>query len=158
MLISMIGSAFHSTTLGEPLPRSKQSNFYIGQQVVLNLKKIISFYFILRIGQAIFLKLNGNDYLKEMTVQQLFCEPCQRFLSDRFVEGTCPSCKYEDARGDQCDKCGRLTNSTELLNPRCKVCNSKNVIIKESEQVGFVTVIIYLLLKVKQSNYNRIET
>lgn len=48
------------------------------------------------------------------------------FLADRFVEGTCPNadCKYEDARGDQCDKCGRLINAVELVNPRCQVCKS----------------------------------
>lgn len=70
-------------------------------------------HFGFRIGHDIFLKLEKNGYLKEMVVQQLFCEPCQRFLSDRYVEGTCPSCAYEDARGDQCDKCGRLTNSSK---------------------------------------------
>jgi len=68
-------------------------------------------------------------------VLQLFCEPCKRFLSDRFVEGICPSCAYEDARGDQCDQCGRLMNSTELKNPRCKVCGSHDVITKNSDQV-----------------------
>ncbi|ODM96096.1 Methionine--tRNA ligase, cytoplasmic, partial [Orchesella cincta] len=88
-----------------------------------------------QIGQDIFMRLYQNEYLKEMTVLQLFCEPCKRFLSDRFVEGTCPSCGYEDARGDQCDKCSRLTNSTDLKNPRCKVCGSAQVITKNSEQV-----------------------
>lgn len=46
------------------------------------------------------------------------------FLADRFVEGVCPHCGYTDARGDQCDKCGRLINATDLKNPRCKVCES----------------------------------
>ncbi|OXA51922.1 Methionine--tRNA ligase, cytoplasmic [Folsomia candida] len=87
------------------------------------------------VGQEIFLKLWNNGFLKEMVVQQLFCNPCKRFLSDRFVEGTCPACAYEDARGDQCDKCGRLTNSIELKNPRCKVCGSKDVTTKNSDQV-----------------------
>ncbi|CAG7784954.1 unnamed protein product [Allacma fusca] len=87
------------------------------------------------IGQDIFLNLMSNGYLKEMPVQQCFCVPCQKFLSDRFVEGVCPMCGYEDARGDQCDKCGRLTNSVELKNPRCKICSSSEVITKSSEQV-----------------------
>ena len=39
---------------------------------------------------------------------------CCRFLADRFVEGTCPLCSYDDARGDQCDKCGKLINAIEL--------------------------------------------
>lgn len=48
-----------------------------------------------------------------------------RFLADRFVEGGCPNCGFEDARGDQCDKCGKLVNATELKNPRCKICRSQ---------------------------------
>lgn len=51
-----------------------------------------------------------------------------RFLADRFVEGTCPFCAYEDARGDQCDKCGRLINAIELLQPRCKLCQATPVV------------------------------
>ena len=43
------------------------------------------------------------------------------FLADRFVEGTCPLCGYDDARGDQCDKCGHLLNPEDLINPRCKL-------------------------------------
>lgn len=50
----------------------------------------------------------------EDTVEQLRCENCQRFLADRFVEGVCPHCSYPEARGDQCDKCGRLINAVEL--------------------------------------------
>lgn len=64
------------------------------------------------------------------TVDQLHCETCDRFLADRFVEGTCPDCKYEDARGDQCDGCGHLMNAVELINPRCKLCNTKPIIKK----------------------------
>jgi len=47
-------------------------------------------------------------------------------LADRFIFGTCPEedCKYEDARGDQCDSCGKLINAIDIKNPRCKVCNS----------------------------------
>jgi len=49
------------------------------------------------------------------------------FLADRFVEGTCPFCGYDDARGDQCDKCGKLMNAIDLLNPRCKLCRTAPV-------------------------------
>uniref|UniRef100_A0A1B0FNT7 Methionine--tRNA ligase, cytoplasmic n=1 Tax=Glossina morsitans morsitans TaxID=37546 RepID=A0A1B0FNT7_GLOMM len=53
-----------------------------------------------------------------------------------FVEGACPhpGCGYEDARGDQCDKCGKLVNATDLIRPRCKVCNTAPV-IRSSEQM-----------------------
>lgn len=56
-------------------------------------------------------------------VTQLYCDTCKRFLADRLVEGTCPTkdCNYDSARGDQCEKCGKLLNPTELNDPRCKV-------------------------------------
>ncbi|RVW68080.1 putative methionine--tRNA ligase [Vitis vinifera] len=76
--------------------------------------------------QAIFKKLMENNWLSENRMQQLYCETCQRFLADRLVEGTCPTldCNYDSARGDQCEKCGKLLNPTELKDPRCKVCQS----------------------------------
>ncbi|CAL9110125.1 probable methionine--tRNA ligase [Musa acuminata AAA Group] len=76
--------------------------------------------------QAIFHKLLDNKWLSENTMQQLYCDTCQRFLADRLVEGTCPTldCNYDSARGDQCEKCGKLLNPTELKDPKCKVCHS----------------------------------
>ena len=73
------------------------------------------------IAQDIFLKLLKNDFLVEESMTQLFCEKHQGFLADRFVEGTCPKCGYEDTRGDRCDGCGQLLDSFELINPRCKI-------------------------------------
>ncbi|TMS19113.1 Methionine--tRNA ligase, cytoplasmic [Larimichthys crocea] len=70
----------------------------------------------------------STGFLVEDTVEQLRCESCQRFLADRFVEGTCPHCSYPEARGDQCDKCGRLINAVELREPQCKVCRQTPVI------------------------------
>ena len=55
-----------------------------------------------------------------LCVESFFMWP--RFLADRFVEGTCPLCGFDDARGDQCDGCGKLINATELKEPRCKIC------------------------------------
>ena len=52
---------------------------------------------------------------------QLWCDKHSGFLADRFVEGTCPQCGYNDARGDQCDACQKLLNAIELVNPRCKL-------------------------------------
>ncbi|CAL9158250.1 probable methionine--tRNA ligase [Musa acuminata AAA Group] len=76
--------------------------------------------------QAIFHKLLDNKWLSENTMQQLYCDTCQRFLADRLVQGTCPTldCNYDSARGDQCEKCGKLLNPTELKDPKCKVCHS----------------------------------
>ncbi|KAH7356624.1 tRNA synthetases class I (M)-domain-containing protein [Rhexocercosporidium sp. MPI-PUGE-AT-0058] len=73
------------------------------------------------IAQDIFMKLYKNGYLEERTTLQPYCEHHHSFLADRFVEGTCPKCQYDDARGDQCDKCGSLLDALELINPRCKV-------------------------------------
>ncbi|KAB1210186.1 putative methionine--tRNA ligase [Morella rubra] len=75
---------------------------------------------------AIFKKLIENNWLSENTIQQFYCEKCNRFLADRLVEGTCPfpNCNYDSARGDQCEKCCQLLNSTELKDPRCKVCQT----------------------------------
>ncbi|KAK3556861.1 hypothetical protein QTP70_022365 [Hemibagrus guttatus] len=80
------------------------------------------------ISQDIFFRLYERGFLQEDIVEQLRCENCQRFLADRFVEGVCPNCKYPEARGDQCDKCGRLINAVELKDPLCKVCGQTPVI------------------------------
>ena len=67
-----------------------------------------------RIAQDIFWKLYHHGYISEDKVEQLKCDSCERFLADRFVEGECPYCHYNDARGDQCDKCGKLINAVDL--------------------------------------------
>lgn len=73
------------------------------------------------ISQAIFMKLHENGYLAEKTAEQPFCETHGSFLADRYVEGECPRCHYDDARGDQCDKCGHLLDPFDLINPHCKL-------------------------------------
>ncbi|WPT16859.1 Methionine--tRNA ligase, cytoplasmic [Picochlorum sp. SENEW3] len=80
------------------------------------------------IAQETFNQLRENGYLEEKTVEQLYSEPLQKFLADRYVTGTCPKCLYEDARGDQCDSCGSLLNPTELKNPKCAMSGSKPVL------------------------------
>ncbi|CAG2115091.1 unnamed protein product, partial [Medioppia subpectinata] len=76
------------------------------------------------IAQQIFWRLHENQYLLEEVTQQLHCPKCDRFLADRFVEGNCPFCDYCEARGDQCDKCGKLINAIELKEPKCKLCST----------------------------------
>lgn len=83
--------------------------------------------------QSFFLKIKSEGYILSESVDQLLCESCDKFLADRFVEGTCPRCKYEDARGDQCDGCGHLVNATDLISPRCKVCGNRPI-VKKSQQ------------------------
>jgi methionyl-tRNA synthetase len=69
---------------------------------------------------------NGHIFVQE--TQMLYCENCKRFLPDRFVEGKCPYCGHERARGDQCDACGRLLETTLLIEPYCVVCKGKPVV------------------------------
>ncbi len=79
------------------------------------------------ITQSIFLDLDRNGFIKQQTIEQLFCEKDQRFLADRYVRGTCPSCGYDGARGDQCENCGKLLDPTELKNPVCSTCGATPV-------------------------------
>jgi methionyl-tRNA synthetase len=74
--------------------------------------------------QETLMKIYRNGYIFSQETQMLYCEHDQRFLPDRFVEGKCPYCGYERARGDQCDKCGRLLETTFLLEPRCVICGN----------------------------------
>jgi len=76
------------------------------------------------IVQHIFNKVDEAGYISEKTIEQLFCQSCDRFLADRYVHGTCPHCGYEDARGDQCEDCGKLLDPTDLVAPRCGTCGS----------------------------------
>jgi methionyl-tRNA synthetase len=80
------------------------------------------------ITQHIFNKLHQNGYITEHLIRQLYCDKDQRFLADRYVLGTCPHCRYPDARGDQCENCGKLLDPTELISPRCSVCSTTPVI------------------------------
>jgi len=76
------------------------------------------------VTQDIFLTLLNRGYIYKSTVLQAFCPNCQRFLPDRYIEGTCPYCDSPGARGDQCDECGRPINPVELIDPRCRSCGT----------------------------------
>ncbi len=73
-----------------------------------------------RVAQDIFTLLLERGYLYPEEQERLYSTTENRFLEDRYVEGTCPVCGYENARGDQCDNCGNLLNATDLINPRSK--------------------------------------
>lgn len=72
------------------------------------------------IAQDIFSLLLERGFLYTEIQERLYSPSEDRFLEDRYVEGTCPICGFENARGDQCDNCGSLLNATELINPRSK--------------------------------------
>ena len=76
------------------------------------------------VTQSIFKELDEKGMIFEEETEQTYCEHDQMFLADRYVVGKCPFCGFEEARGDQCDSCGKLLQPTELLEPKCQICQS----------------------------------
>jgi methionyl-tRNA synthetase len=76
--------------------------------------------------------LEAKGLIEERVTPQVYSVDDGRFLPDRYVEGTCPVCGYEDARGDQCDNCGTLLDPVQLKNPRSKVSGSTNIEIRDT--------------------------
>ena len=73
------------------------------------------------VTQDMFLRQLENGYIDKRTSEQFFDPEAQRFLPDRYIEGTCPNCSYPEARGDQCENCGRTLDATDLIDPRSKI-------------------------------------
>lgn len=85
--------------------------------------------------QKIVKKLYEEGYIYEKEIDQVYCETCQQFLPDRFVEGICPVCG-ENARGDQCDHCQSLLDSLDLKDKKCKTCGHTPT-VKPTKQLYF---------------------
>jgi len=77
------------------------------------------------VAQTLFLRLLENGYLHTRTEEHLYSITEGRFLPDRYVEGICPYCGYDGARGDQCENCGKLLDAIELIDPRSRTDGSK---------------------------------
>jgi len=88
------------------------------------------------VTQEMFLAQLGKGYIDRRKSKQLFDTQAKRFLPDRYVEGTCPHCGSQEARGDQCDQCGKTYDATELLEPRSKMSSSSPV-LRETEHFYF---------------------
>ena len=84
------------------------------------------------VAQAFFMKLLDNGYLYREVSEQFYDQEAERFLPDRYVEGTCPYCGFTHARGDQCDNCGRTLDPTDLIDPRSKLTGNVPV-LRETE-------------------------
>ena len=69
-----------------------------------------------------------------------YCSDCERFLADRYVEGTCPDkeCNSKDARGDQCDDCGKTLDPKDLIDMVCKICSKSEVINFQNSEHYFL--------------------
>ncbi|MFC1983473.1 methionine--tRNA ligase [Chloroflexota bacterium] len=76
------------------------------------------------VSRDIFRTLLDKGHIYKSIVSQPFCPNCQRFLPDRYVEGTCPYCNTSGTRGDQCDECGKPLNATDLISPHCRQCGT----------------------------------
>ena len=77
-------------------------------------------------------RLEAAGLIEERVSQQVYSIDDGRFLPDRYVEGTCPHCGFERARGDQCDNCGRLLDPTDLKTPRSKISGSTNLEVRDT--------------------------
>ena len=90
--------------------------------------------------QEYFTKLKQSGFLKQQSMKQ-YCsinsEGITKFLPDRYVEGECPICGSDGARGDQCDECGSTYESSELVNPRSKMDPDAKIEIRDTEHFFF---------------------
>lgn len=88
-----------------------------------------------RLTQHFAAKLEQNGFIEERVDRMIYSIDDQRFLPDRYVEGTCPHCGYEKARGDQCDNCGRLLDPTDLKDPYSAVSGSRNLEVRDTRHL-----------------------
>jgi methionyl-tRNA synthetase len=84
------------------------------------------------VSQEMFLKIKENGYIEKNKSIQAYDAKENKFLPDRYVEGECPKCNYQEARGDQCDSCGITLDPEELINPKSKI-SGNNAEFKETE-------------------------
>ena len=68
--------------------------------------------------------LHEKDYIYTDVMRLPYCPSCGRFRPDRYIEGTCPHCSNLNARGDQCDECGKTLDPEDLIGPRCRICGT----------------------------------
>jgi methionyl-tRNA synthetase len=85
-----------------------------------------------KVAQSIFLALKENGYMFKKKTMQWYSPDARKFLPDRYVEGTCYICGDNNARSDQCDKCGNVLEPEKLLNPRAKTGDGV-LILQETE-------------------------
>jgi methionyl-tRNA synthetase len=77
-------------------------------------------------------RLHENGFIEERAIRQVYSPVDGRFLPDRYVEGTCPHCGYDKARGDQCENCTRVLDPTDLINPRSAISGSTEIEVRET--------------------------
>ncbi len=80
-------------------------------------------------------RLAEQDLIREVTEKQMYSVADGRFLPDRYIEGTCPNCGFESARGDQCDNCTKQLDPVDLINPRSTVSGSTELELRETKHL-----------------------
>ncbi|MFD9024818.1 methionine--tRNA ligase [Streptomyces parvulus] len=80
-------------------------------------------------------RLNENGFIEERAIRQVYSPADGRFLPDRYVEGTCPHCGYDKARGDQCENCTRVLDPTDLIEPRSAISGSTDLEVRETKHL-----------------------
>ena len=82
----------------------------------------------IELTQHFFKEIYNNDLIYKNKISQLYCETDNKYLPDRYVTGTCPYCNTDGQYSDGCEKCGRAFNHTEILEPRCSICQTKPIL------------------------------
>ena len=80
-------------------------------------------------------KLAENGYIREVVEEQVYSPTDGRFLPDRYIEGTCPNCGYDSARGDQCDNCTKQLDPTDLINPYSTESGATDLEVRETKHL-----------------------
>ncbi|MFQ6552585.1 methionine--tRNA ligase [Aestuariibius insulae] len=80
-------------------------------------------------------KLAENGLIEERSERQVYSNADGRFLPDRYIEGTCPNCGYNKARGDQCENCTKQLDPTDLIDPRSAISGSTDLEVRETKHL-----------------------
>ena len=88
-----------------------------------------------KLTQAFATRLAEVGLIKEVTEEQVYSIADGRFLPDRYIEGTCPNCGFDSARGDQCDNCTKQLDPTDLIEPRSAISGSTDLEVRETKHL-----------------------
>jgi methionyl-tRNA synthetase len=88
-----------------------------------------------KLTQAFAGRLHEQGLIREVTEEQVYSVTDGRFLPDRYIEGTCPNCGFEDARGDQCDNCTKQLDPTDLINPRSTISGATDLEVRTTKHL-----------------------
>ncbi|SMY08770.1 methionine--tRNA ligase [Flavimaricola marinus] len=88
-----------------------------------------------RLTQAFAALLDDAGLIREVSEKQMYSPTDGRFLPDRYIEGTCPNCGFDSARGDQCDNCTKQLDPTDLIDPRSTISGATDLEIRETKHL-----------------------